>query len=139
MGSGTDNSYDLPTRQSRTGDPILPMVEEIFHNCMETLKRRGEDYSSVFNINDYMPHGHLSYHQMCHLKVMRALSEAVAGRDPQDSLLDLINYAAFWLAYERLKGTELNAVCPHLPSIVNALSASTSINAFGANSPSRGK
>jgi len=81
-------------------DPIKEAYVESLEEAKKIVLNRGEDYGG-FTINDYMPHGHASYHQMCFLKVQRALSETRNDRDPSDSLLDLINYAAFWLGYCR--------------------------------------
>ena len=81
-------------------DPVKDEYLQILEDASFIVTGRAESYDG-FTIDDYMPHGDESYHQMCFLKVQRALSECRNGRSPEDSLLDLINYAAFWLGKHR--------------------------------------
>lgn len=69
------------------------------------FERKGRDYNTGFGRDDYFPMGLQSYAQMVWVKAMRLLSFARAPRAEvhekiRDTLLDLINYAAFaadWL------------------------------------------
>lgn len=52
----------------------------------------------------YFPHGMLSYHHMLHTKLLRIENLIKSGNNPRnesmkDSLIDLVNYAAFMYTY----------------------------------------
>lgn len=83
-------------------DEILAQIETIFQEATQLLAQRGHQYGGA-QVDDYFPHGDFSYHQMCHLKLLRALSQVRLEESPLDSLLDLLNYTAFWIAYTKLK------------------------------------
>lgn len=62
---------------------------------------RGRTYNQgSVRLEDYFPLGDASYYQMVHLKLLRARS-IMGGAEGslEDSLVDLLNYGAFW--YER--------------------------------------
>lgn len=79
--------------------------------CQELMDQKAHDYSGGrtqdFARRDYHPYGDISYMQMLHTKWMRvqAMFKLKAdGGEPnfeslQDSVTDLINYAAFYWAY----------------------------------------
>jgi hypothetical protein len=63
--------------------------------------RKGRDYNTDVDRDDYFPFGERSYVQMLWVKVQRMKSLALAPRGTQfegmmDSCLDLISYAAFF-------------------------------------------
>jgi len=73
--------------------------------------KKGNDYNTGIQLNDYFPFGHKSYLQMLHVKQLRLVSLDVlreAGKSANfestiDSVDDLINYASFygeWLEAE---------------------------------------
>lgn len=84
----------------------LGLIDE----AMNLVTAKQQDYqsaASTITLADYFPFGHKSYIQMLHTKVtrLRSLAESVdAGETPnfesiKDSVLDLINYAVFYLKY----------------------------------------
>lgn len=91
-------------------------LTNIFVRCLRVLEERKSSYANNgMTVNDYMPFGHLSYAQMVQLKAKRIESLAAflafseASDDPKkvadlkDSLLDIINYAAFYAAWLEAK------------------------------------
>lgn len=83
---------------AKVEDPIATGAVVVLEECKQLLEDRGRQYGGSLTVSDYMPHGNLSYHQMCWLKLQRAWNQIQTGQNPEDSLLDLINYAAFWAA-----------------------------------------
>ena len=72
--------------------------------AMLLATRKSEDYqSAIVKLKDYFPFGDKSYVQMLHLKTLRLVSLAENPTPnfeaAQDSVLDLINYAVFYLEY----------------------------------------
>ncbi len=78
----------------------LDTIEE----AMDVVVAKGEDYnSSGVELEEYFPFGDWSYTQMLHLKVTR-LRSLLNVEEPnfdsrKDTLIDLINYAVFYLSY----------------------------------------
>lgn len=69
-----------------------------------TVKKH-EDYNNSIKLVEYFPFGHKSYVQMLHVKLMRLRSLA-ENAEPnfesvEDTVLDLINYAVFYLQFLR--------------------------------------
>lgn len=96
---------DLPPPR-QCFDPIVARVPQIFDEAKALLLERGQQYGGN-QVNDYMPFGVLSYVQMVHVKAARLVSITKLDKPKQelkDSALDIINYAAFLLAY--LEGQE---------------------------------
>ncbi len=70
-------------------------------------KRKGEDYGTTdLARSAYMPYGHQSYLHMLHTKLKRVEAVVLAEKgtpvnfeSAHDSLLDLINYASFYVAF----------------------------------------
>lgn len=79
-------------------DPCVAGALEIFERCKNLLIERGQQYGGGLQVRDYMPHGLLSFHQMMHIKLAR-FHNGIKVNAPVtsllDSLMDLINYAAF--------------------------------------------
>ena len=76
------------------------------------VARKSEDYqSAAVALEDYFPFGDKSYVQMLHVKTMRLVSLANNSNPnfeaAQDSVLDLINYAVFYLEYFQRRHHEL--------------------------------
>ena len=70
---------------------------------------KGEDYNSGVDLHDYFPFGDSSYIQMLHMKTTRLVSLVQQNKEAnfesvEDTVLDLINYAVFYLDY--LESTE---------------------------------
>ena len=89
-----------------------PLHHPILEQCDELLRRKSEDYQgglgeSNFSKSEYHPFGHKSYQQMLHTKLTRIKSvsekmergEVVNFESLKDSVMDLINYAAFYGAW----------------------------------------
>ncbi len=92
-------------------------VLALSHVLLEVSRLRasqGRNYNnSGVAISDYFPMGHASYFQMVHLKTKRLQSLLEMGADVEphheglrDSLLDLLNYAVFWV--EAIDGGDLD-------------------------------
>lgn len=75
-------------------------------------EKKSEDYNGTSSANEcdparnsYFPYGDKSYLHMLHTKFKRIESVALRSQDSpnyesvRDSLLDLINYSAFYVAY----------------------------------------
>ena len=65
--------------------------------------KKHEDYNSSVKLEDYFPFGDASYVQMLYVKCLRLVS-LVDNPTPnfestKDTVLDLINYAVFYLDY----------------------------------------
>lgn len=87
-----------------------PALIDIFHPALvranDILRKKSEDYGTVgdYAKERYFPFGHKSYLQMIHTKVERLVSVVAQGDCPSfesidDTLLDLINYSAFYWAW----------------------------------------
>lgn len=79
---------------------------KILKECSDVLKKKGQDYNNgSIKPEDYFLFGRLSYVQMIHLKCTR-LRSLIETKKPnyesvEDTLVDLINYAALFAEYER--------------------------------------
>lgn len=77
---------------------------DILQSAIELKQRKSKDYQgNQFTEEDYFPFGHHSYIHMLHTKMLRIRSVADQGRPNfeslEDSLIDLINYAAMYAAW----------------------------------------
>lgn len=88
--------------------------EKVLDECAETMRKKSRDYQnphSRIKQADYYPNGVATILDIIHAKVLRARSVCEAmTQDPdykpnfesfEDSLKDMINYAAFGVAYAR--------------------------------------
>lgn len=78
--------------------------QELISPAIAMVIKKGEDYNSAVKLDDYFPFGDYSYIQMIHLKSTRLVSLTNLGAAPnfesiQDTVLDLLNYAVFYLNY----------------------------------------
>ena len=84
-----------------------PALIDVFHPALvranDILRKKSEDYGTVgdYAKKRYFPFGHKSYVQMIHTKVQRLIALVTQEGGPNfesldDTLLDLINYAAFY-------------------------------------------
>ena len=78
--------------------------KKILEECIKLMESKGNDYNSAVKLDDYFPHGLLSYHQMLHVKVKRMESLITSGAEVKhesmrDTLIDLINYSVFTIKY----------------------------------------
>jgi len=88
-------------------------LRSVFVRCLKILEERKDSYgNNGMTVNDYMPFSHLSYAHMVQLKAKRIESlasylylsdERKQLIDLKDSLLDLINYTAFYAAWLEAK------------------------------------
>jgi len=84
-------------------DPFMDRVEAALSAAAKLRHQRGQDYGrEKITVPDYMPFGDVSYLQMVWVKVMR-LRSLVGSQETDrskltDSILDAINYLAFWAA-----------------------------------------
>ena len=88
----------------------LDQVHPVLLECAQLLVKKAQDYGSSmtdYSKSEYMPFGHYSYIHMLHTKLSRIRSIALES-DPErktnfeslrDSVIDLINYAAFYAAW----------------------------------------
>ena len=84
--------------------PVYPRYAmNVLDQCSDLMKRKSEDYNHISQI-DYYPNGLQDIWYMLHTKVTRIRS--VLAKDgetnfesAQDSAMDLINYAAFFVEY----------------------------------------
>ena len=80
--------------------------QELISPAIAMVIKKGEDYNSAVKLDDYFPFGDCSYIQMIHHKSTRLVSLANLERGAapnfesiQDTVLDLLNYAVFYLNY----------------------------------------
>jgi hypothetical protein len=79
---------------------------KILKECSDILRKKGKDYNlGSIRPDDYFLFGRISYLQMIHLKYTR-LRSLMESKKPnyesiEDTLIDLINYAALFAEYER--------------------------------------
>jgi len=76
---------------------------KLIRPALEIVAKKAEDYNAGPTLEQYFPFGEVSYVQMIHLKALRLVS-LVDQQTPnfegtQDTVLDLINYCVFFLAY----------------------------------------
>lgn len=75
---------------------------ELIEPALATVVKKHQDYNTNQQLADYFPFGDKSYVQMLHVKAKRLVSLASSDIPPnfesaRDSVLDLINYAVFYL------------------------------------------
>ena len=91
-----------------------PESVKALRECIELQLRKSRDYqnpNSRVKQADYYPSGVKTIHEICHAKMLRALSVMEAmEKDPaysqnfeslEDSFKDMINYASFAISYCR--------------------------------------
>ena len=88
---------------SRSSDGVKAQIPKVILKATDLLDQRAEAYDGL-NIDDYMPLGFDSYFQMVYLKAQRLRSQHKNKADVSDSLIDLLNYTLFALAYLELQG-----------------------------------
>lgn len=84
----------------------IELTEDDYRSIIDELitlyRERGKSYNtSGISVHDYFPLGRMSYFQMLWVKMLRTMAGVKEDREIDDSLLDLINYAIFFLDYER--------------------------------------
>jgi hypothetical protein len=77
---------------------------DLIQPAIAVVVKKHEDYQAGLKLNSYFPFGHKSHVQMLHVKCQRLVSLVKADKEPVneavvDSVLDLINYAVFYLDY----------------------------------------
>ena len=77
---------------------------ELINPAIVLVLKKHEDYNKGMKLEDYFPFGDASYVQMLHVKQCRLLSlvstdTAENFESRKDTVLDLINYAVFYLDY----------------------------------------
>jgi hypothetical protein len=82
-------------------------ASKILLQCADLLKKKGQDYNNSVKREDYFLYGRKSYMTMIHIKYLR-LKSLLEQDNPnfeslEDTLKDLINYAAIWCADEENK------------------------------------
>lgn len=83
------------------------MPEQILQECADILKKKNEDYNTGFSRDEYALFGRISHMQSIHTKYMRLRSIIdkpechINYESLEDTLKDLINYAAIWADWER--------------------------------------
>lgn len=84
---------------------LLRDLSEVFLHVARIRQGKGRDYNTSVELHDYFaPWGHQSYHQLMHMKALRARSIVeLMGRGmvPNyegllDTLYDSLNYTCFW-------------------------------------------
>jgi hypothetical protein len=75
----------------------------LINPAIEIVAAKHEDYGNqALGLESYFPFGDKSYLQMMHVKMQRLISLAQSEEEPNfesmhDTVLDLINYAVFFL------------------------------------------
>ena len=77
---------------------------ELINPAIVLVVKKHEDYNKGLELEEYFPFGDMSYVQMIHVKQCRLLSLVGTNtkenfESKKDSVLDLINYCVFYLAY----------------------------------------
>lgn len=72
--------------------------------AMKIVVAKHQDYNKAVELSAYFPFQDKSYIQMLHVKAMRLVSLASTNQEPnfesvQDTVIDMINYAVFYLDY----------------------------------------
>lgn len=84
------------------------MTEEEYQKLIDEAKalvvKKHKDYqNNGVQLYEYFPFGHKSYAQMIHIKATRVRALADSHRPTnesvKDTILDLINYAVFYLSW----------------------------------------
>lgn len=79
--------------------------DALVKQAKDLVVKKAQDYQGgSVGLHDYFPFGDQSYVQMLYVKAMRLRSLVEGTRSPnfestKDSVLDLINYAIFYLEY----------------------------------------
>lgn len=83
---------------------------DLIQPAIDLVVKKHEDYNNEsLLLENYFPFEHASYVQMLHIKTLRLVGLTKQQNKPnfenvQDTVLDLINYAVFYLDY--LKGVQ---------------------------------
>lgn len=102
------------------------MTEDEYHEIMAPIialsARKSEDYNSETSLEEYFPFGDISYMQMIHTKAQRLLnltrkSSTINYESVEDTLVDLINYAVYYLKYLQEQNDERVGTKLYDPSI----------------------
>lgn len=85
---------------------------QVLKDAAELKQRKMNDYQGdVWSEEDYFPYGHHSYIHMMWTKMLRIRSvaekEDTNFESLEDSLLDMINYAAMYAAWVENRGKDL--------------------------------
>lgn len=77
---------------------------DLINPAIVLVQKKHEDYNKGLQLAEYFPFGDASYVQMLHVKQCRLLSLVSTDsmenfESKKDTVLDLINYAVFYLAY----------------------------------------
>ena len=77
---------------------------ELISPAIVLVQKKHQDYNKGLELDQYFPFGDASYVQMLHVKQCRLLSLVSTNatenfESKKDTVLDLINYAVFYLAY----------------------------------------
>ena len=77
---------------------------ELINPAIVLVQKKHQDYNKGLELDQYFPFGDASYVQMLHVKQCRLLSLVATNttenfESKKDTVLDLINYAVFYLAY----------------------------------------
>lgn len=77
---------------------------ELINPAIVLVQKKHQDYNKGLELEQYFPFGDASYVQMLHVKQCRLLSLVSTNttenfESKKDTILDLINYAVFYLAY----------------------------------------
>jgi len=125
MSHNTDNHNFMIEYKKSLGlyvnDQTIPEPMRVLQECIEVMKKKADDYqngNSTVKQADYYPHGIQSLYDMVNTKRLRVKSlmdKQLAGGEAnfeglEDSLKDLINYAAFSVAWLRgkIEGQDAN-------------------------------
>ena len=106
-------------------------------------ERKSSDYNKDQSVHDYFPFGHKSYAQMLHVKAKRIVSlagdnkEQPAFESARDSVLDLINYAVFYLEFLEIEEKKARASKEQLGAMNSLMDLAQKQNLYN-NQPLRG-
>lgn len=99
------NGPDVAKAMLALTPEVIDSMSPVYKEIAELRAKKGADYNSCVQLQDYFPLGHLSYFQMVYLKAkrMHSLIDVMSqGGTPnfeglRDTLLDAMNYITFWI------------------------------------------
>ena len=93
-----------PIYQKKEPDMAKVTATQILKDAADLKERKSKDYQGGrWTEEDYFPFGHQSFCHMIHTKYMRMMSvveqETTNFESLEDTLIDMINYAAMYAAW----------------------------------------
>lgn len=92
-------------------DGIEQHYNKVLEEAHDVFKKKAEDYDSVVGLFSYFPFGHASFLHELNKKLLRVQNIIRSQATPnfesiRDSLIDMINYAVFYVIWLDLQRTD---------------------------------